>query len=155
MEIINVAKFKMFFSKAIVLFVLNIPLNNSPSLLKNKPATKFISNKKFIKLSRDSIFHSTLPNFRKSKMKSRSVRSSSDFININNSFNIGTVRFSNSIVQCRYFQNFRLIIFVIMFSVEGVIKLFSQNGAIPIATIPTIKIVAANFSFHDASVNCK
>jgi len=40
-----------------------------------------------------------------------------------------------------------------IFSVPGVIKLLNQKGATPIATIPMIKIPAANFSFHVASAS--
>jgi hypothetical protein len=45
-----------------------------------------------------------------------------------------------------------VILFMIV-SVAGVIRSFSQNGAMPIATIPMISKAAAHLSFHFASVS--
>jgi hypothetical protein len=98
-------------------------------------------------------------------MKMMTVTISSNFINTKKSFDITSV-FPELQPNLRGFRNLEVCsggnyfettctIFLIIVSVPGVINSYNQNGATPIATIPMIKIPAANFSFHVASGNFK
>ena len=110
-----------------------------------------MNKRKLMKLSRPSFFHSSFDNFRKRRIKMMSVISSSAFIRYKKSFNINSLLFELQRRGIIYFA-IAVILFTIV-SVAGVIRSFSQNGAIPIATIPMINKTAANLSFHFASVS--
>ena len=68
MEIINKARFNIFFSSTIKALVVNMPLKIPPSLIPNKQAAKLTSNKPLIKFKMLSLLLS-LPILINSKIK--------------------------------------------------------------------------------------
>src|SRR5689334_15360624 len=94
-----------------------------------------------------AFLHSLLDNFKKRRMKMITVIVNSAFIRYKNSFTIDHLL--NLLSRSCHFTT--AVILLIIVSVAGPIRSFSQNGATPMATIPMMSRAAAHFSFHLAS----